>query len=88
MPPRSLRLAVTSSRTVVSLLRASTRSTSSRSSASAASTSKPMLLAIICMLLVVGFFWAAFNKPKLVPGRLQSVGEIAYTFVARRSPAR
>ena len=22
---------------------------------------KPMLLAIICMLLVVGFFWAAFN---------------------------
>ncbi|MEV8567709.1 F0F1 ATP synthase subunit A [Streptomyces sp. NPDC051322] len=44
---------------------------------------KPMLLAIICMLLVVGFFWAAFNKPKLVPGKLQLVGEIGYTFVAR-----
>ncbi|WP_335974753.1 F0F1 ATP synthase subunit A [Streptomyces sp. CA2R106] len=44
---------------------------------------KPMLLAIICMLLVVGFFWAAFRKPKLVPGKLQLVGEIGYTFVAR-----
>jgi F-type H+-transporting ATPase subunit a len=44
---------------------------------------KPMLLAIICMLLVVGFFWAAFHKPKLVPGRVQLIGEIGYTFVAR-----
>lgn len=44
---------------------------------------KPMLLAVICMLLVVGFFWAAFNKPKLVPGKLQLVGEIGYNFVAR-----
>jgi F-type H+-transporting ATPase subunit a len=44
---------------------------------------KPMLLALICMLLVVGFFWAAFNKPKLVPTKLQLVGEIGYTFVAR-----
>src|SRR5690242_13214804 len=42
-----------------------------------------MLLGIVCMLLVVGFFWAAFNKPKLVPGKLQMVGEIGYTFVAR-----
>jgi F-type H+-transporting ATPase subunit a len=44
---------------------------------------KPMLLALICMLLVVGFFWAAFAKPKLVPGRMQLVGEIGYNFVAR-----
>ncbi len=44
---------------------------------------KPMLLAVICMLLVVGFFWAAFAKPKLVPGKVQLVGEIAYDFVAR-----
>jgi F-type H+-transporting ATPase subunit a len=44
---------------------------------------KPMLLAMLCMLLVVGFFWAAFAKPKLVPGKLQLVGEIGYTFVAR-----
>jgi F-type H+-transporting ATPase subunit a len=42
-----------------------------------------MLLAIIAMLIVVGFFWAAFNKPKLVPGKLQLVGEIGYQFVAR-----
>jgi F-type H+-transporting ATPase subunit a len=44
---------------------------------------KPMLLAVICMLIVVGFFWAAFRKPKLVPGKLQLVGEIGYNFVAR-----
>jgi F-type H+-transporting ATPase subunit a len=42
-----------------------------------------MLLAVICMLIVVGFFWAAFRKPKLVPGKLQLVGEIGYNFVAR-----
>ncbi len=35
------------------------------------------------MLLVVGFFWAAFAKPKLVPGKLQLVGELGYNFVAR-----
>lgn len=44
---------------------------------------KPMLIAIICMLIVVGFFWAAFAKPKLVPGKLQLVGEIGYNFIAR-----
>lgn len=44
---------------------------------------KPMLLAVICMLIVVGFFWAAFGKPKLVPGKLQLVGEIGYNFIAR-----
>jgi F-type H+-transporting ATPase subunit a len=44
---------------------------------------KPMLLAMICMLIVVGFFWAAFSKPKLVPGKLQLIGEIGYNFIAR-----
>ncbi|MEY9967722.1 F-type H+-transporting ATPase subunit a [Streptacidiphilus sp. MAP12-16] len=44
---------------------------------------KPMLLAILCMLIVVGFFWAAFSKPKLVPGKLQLIGEIGYNFIAR-----
>jgi F-type H+-transporting ATPase subunit a len=44
---------------------------------------KPMLLAIICMLIVVGFFWVAFRKPKLMPGKLQLVGEIGYNFIAR-----
>lgn len=44
---------------------------------------KPMLLAVIAMLVVVGFFWAAFRKPKLMPGKLQLVGEIGYNFIAR-----
>ena len=44
---------------------------------------KPMLLAILCTLLIVGFFWAAFAKPKLVPGKMQLVGEMGYNFVAR-----
>ncbi|MEU2625518.1 MULTISPECIES: F0F1 ATP synthase subunit A [Kitasatospora] len=44
---------------------------------------KPMLLSIICALLVVAFFWASFAKPKLVPGKLQLVGEIGYDFVKR-----
>ena len=38
---------------------------------------KPELIAIICALLVIAFFWAAFRKPKLIPGRTQSLGEMA-----------
>lgn len=44
---------------------------------------KPSLIAVISMVIVVGFFWAAFSKPKLVPGKLQLIGEIGYQFVAR-----
>ncbi|MFF1903128.1 F0F1 ATP synthase subunit A [Kitasatospora sp. NPDC058218] len=44
---------------------------------------KPMLLSIIVSLLVIVFFWAAFAKPRLVPGKLQLVGEIGYDFVKR-----
>jgi F-type H+-transporting ATPase subunit a len=44
---------------------------------------KPMLLALVSTVVVVGFFWAAFNKPKLVPGKLQMVGEAGYDFVRR-----
>jgi F-type H+-transporting ATPase subunit a len=44
---------------------------------------KPMLLALISTIVVVGFFWAAFNKPRLVPGKLQMVGEAGYDFVRR-----
>lgn len=44
---------------------------------------KPILLALLSTVVVVGFFWAAFNKPKLVPGRLQMVGEAGYDFVRR-----
>ena len=38
---------------------------------------KPELLAIICAILVIAFFWAAFRKPKMIPGRTQSLGELA-----------
>jgi F-type H+-transporting ATPase subunit a len=38
---------------------------------------KPMLCATICVVAVCAFFWAAFHKPKLVPGRTQSLGELA-----------
>jgi F-type H+-transporting ATPase subunit a len=40
------------------------------------SFTKPMLLAIISALVVMAFFWAAFRKPKLIPGRTQSLGEM------------
>jgi F-type H+-transporting ATPase subunit a len=42
---------------------------------------KPMLLALICAFIVVGFFWAAFAKPKLVPRGVQNLGELGVTFV-------
>jgi F-type H+-transporting ATPase subunit a len=42
---------------------------------------KPMLLALVCALIVVGFFWAAFAKPKLVPRGAQNLGELGITFV-------
>ena len=44
---------------------------------------KPMLLALLGSIIVVGFFWAAFAKPKLVPGKLQMVAEAGYDFVRR-----
>ncbi|HCA86455.1 MAG TPA: ATP synthase F0 subunit A [Streptomyces sp.] len=42
---------------------------------------KPMLLALLGSVVVVGFFWMAFGKPKVVPGKLQMVAEAAYDFV-------
>jgi F-type H+-transporting ATPase subunit a len=44
---------------------------------------KPMLLALLSTVVIVGFFWAAFNKPKVIPGKLQMVGEAGYDFVRR-----
>ena len=44
---------------------------------------KPMLLAVIGTAAIAWFFWAAFNKPTLVPGKLQMVGEAGYDFVRR-----
>ena len=38
---------------------------------------KPILIALICMVLVIAFFWTAFRKPKLVPRGMQNIGEIA-----------
>jgi F-type H+-transporting ATPase subunit a len=42
---------------------------------------KPIVLCWLVMIVVVGFFWAAFAKPKLVPRGAQNVGEVAYMFV-------
>jgi len=42
---------------------------------------KPMLLALLGSILVVGFFWAAFRKPQVVPGKLQMIAEAGYDFV-------
>ncbi len=44
---------------------------------------KPMLLALLSTVVVVGFFWAAFGKAKVVPGKLQMIGEAGYDFVRR-----
>nr|WP_161247585.1 F0F1 ATP synthase subunit A [Streptomyces sp. SID1034] len=44
---------------------------------------KPMLLALLGSIIIVGFFWAAFRKPKLVPGKFQMVAEAGYDFVRR-----
>ncbi|MEU6575323.1 F0F1 ATP synthase subunit A [Streptomyces sp. NPDC046805] len=44
---------------------------------------KPMLLALLGSIIIVGFFWTAFRKPKVVPGKLQMVAEAGYDFVRR-----
>ncbi len=38
---------------------------------------KPELIAVLSALAVMAFFWVAFAKPKLIPGRTQSIGELA-----------
>jgi F-type H+-transporting ATPase subunit a len=42
---------------------------------------KPMVLSLLVVIIVIGFFWAAFAKPQLVPRGFQNVGEVAYMFV-------
>ncbi len=44
---------------------------------------KPMLLALLSTVVVVWFFWAAFGRAKVVPGKLQMVAEAGYDFVRR-----
>jgi F-type H+-transporting ATPase subunit a len=38
---------------------------------------KPEVLAILVALVVIVFFWVAFAKPKMIPGKTQSIGEMA-----------
>jgi F-type H+-transporting ATPase subunit a len=42
---------------------------------------KPELIMALCVLVIVGFFWAAFSKPKLVPRGVQNIGELGVLFV-------
>lgn len=42
---------------------------------------KPELIAVLCMLAVIAFFWAAFSKPKLVPRGVQNIGELTLLLV-------
>jgi F-type H+-transporting ATPase subunit a len=42
---------------------------------------KWLVLAGIGVVVIVGFFLLAFRSPRLVPSRLQSVGELGYLFV-------
>ncbi|WP_326693990.1 F0F1 ATP synthase subunit A [Streptomyces sp. NBC_01267] len=44
---------------------------------------KTMLLALLGSVVIIGFFWVAFRKPKVVPGKLQMVAEAGYDFVRR-----
>src|ERR1700685_2060070 len=37
---------------------------------------KPMLIAVLCTVIVIVFFWLAFRKPKLVPRGIQNLGEL------------
>ena len=38
---------------------------------------KPEVLAILAALVVIVFFWIAFRKPTMIPGKTQSIGELA-----------
>jgi F-type H+-transporting ATPase subunit a len=45
---------------------------------------KPVVLVVLIAVVMIGFFWAAFAKPRLVPRGVQNVGEVAYLFVRDR----
>jgi len=44
---------------------------------------KTMLLALLGSIIIIGFFWAAFRRPQVVPGKFQMVAEAGYDFVRR-----
>jgi F-type H+-transporting ATPase subunit a len=52
-----------------------------------AGITKPMVLAVLAVVIVVGFFLIATRKPKLVPGRLQFAAEGIYN-IGRNNIAR
>jgi F-type H+-transporting ATPase subunit a len=37
---------------------------------------KPEAITFLSAFVVIGFFWLAFARPKMIPGRLQSLGEL------------
>jgi F-type H+-transporting ATPase subunit a len=37
---------------------------------------KPELITVLCAIGVIAFFWAAFARPRLIPGKVQSLGEL------------
>lgn len=42
---------------------------------------KPMILMILCSAIIIIFFTVAFAKPRMVPGKVQSMGEGCYLFI-------
>lgn len=45
------------------------------------SIAKANVLAVLGAVIVVVFFMVAFAKPRLIPGKVQSLGEMAYLFI-------
>ncbi len=45
------------------------------------SIAKPTILLLLVSLIIIVFFSIAFLKPKLVPSKVQSIGEVSYVFV-------
>src|SRR5699024_1146659 len=52
-----------------------------------AGVTKPILLPVLALIIVIGFFWTASRRASVVPSRLQFAGEYAYNFT-RNSIAR
>jgi F-type H+-transporting ATPase subunit a len=48
---------------------------------------KPVLVAVLSVIVIVWFFWGASRKAAVVPSKLQFAGELGYNFV-RNSIAR
>ena len=42
---------------------------------------KPVFLLLLGSLIIIIFFLAAFRNSKLIPGKLQSIGEMGYLFI-------